>query len=69
VHGVEVGHQSDGRIELLIVERGPAPQLVEHAVGHIGSGGLGEGDAENLSGIYALEQKTDDALCQNVSLA
>ena len=67
--GIEVGHQPDRRIELLIVERGPAPQLVEHAVGHIGSGGLGERDAENLSGIYALEQKADDALCQNVSLA
>ena len=67
--GIEVGHPTDRRIEFLVVERGPAPQLIEHAVGHIGGGGLGERDAENLSGIYALEQKTDDALCQNVSLA
>jgi hypothetical protein len=40
---------------LLVVERGPTPQLVEHAVGHICGGGLGEGDAEDLSGLDAVE--------------
>jgi len=67
--GIEIGHPSDRRIEVLIVERGPAPQLVEHAVRHIGGGGLGERDAEDLSGLDAVEQEAGHALRQNMGLA
>ena len=67
--GTEVGHSPDRCIERLIVECGPAPQLVEHAVRHIGGGGLGECDAENFIGLDAVEQEPDHALRQNVGLA
>jgi hypothetical protein len=60
---------SDGRVELRIVERGPAPQLVEHAIRHVGRGGLGEGDAEDLGRIDAVEQEPNHPLRQDVGLA
>ena len=42
-----------GRVELRVVEHGPGAQLVEHAVRHVGGGGLGEGDAEDAGRIDA----------------
>ena len=67
--GPAVRDFSDRSIERGIVERGPLPQLLEHPVGHVGGGRLGEGDAENLCGIDAVEQKPDHALGEHVGLA
>ncbi len=59
----------DGCGERDMVERGPAAQLVEHAVRHIGGGGLGKGDAEDLCRVDAVEQQTDHAQRQDMRLA
>ena len=44
-------------------------QRVEHAVRHVGGGGLGEGDAEDFRRVDAVEQQPDHALRQHVGLA
>ena len=44
-------------------------ERVEHALRHIGGGGLGEGDAEDFLRLDAGEQKIDHALRQHVGLA
>ena len=58
-----------GVVERGVVEQGPGPQRVEHAVRHVGGGGLGEGDAEDARRIDAGEQQPDHALRQHVGLA
>ena len=58
-----------GFVERDVIEHGPCPQRVEHAVRHVGGGGLGEGDAEDAAGIDAGEQQPDHALRQHVGLA
>ena len=65
----DVRDSANGGIERCVVERGPPAQLIEHAVRHIGGGGLGEGDAENLRRIDAVEQQADHALREHVGLA
>ncbi len=67
--GLDVGNSPDRGVEPGIVERGPAAQLVEHPVGHVGGGGLGEGDAEDFRRLDAVEQQADDALRQHMGLA
>ncbi len=64
-----VGHGMDGGIELVVGERGPACQRVEHAGRHIGGRRLGEGEAENLGRRRAAEQEADHALRQHIGLA
>ena len=60
---------ADHVVERRIVERGPCGERVEHALGHIGGGGLGEGDAEDFLRLDALEQEIDHALRQHMGLA
>ncbi len=67
--GRDVGGLPDRRVEFCIVEGDPLTQIVEHSIGHVGRGGLGEGDAEDLRRVDALEQEADHALRQNVRLA
>ena len=56
-------------VERGVVERGPLAERVEHAVRHVGGGGLGEGEAEDFRRIDAGEQQPDHALRQHVGLA
>ena len=60
---------ADRVVERRIVERGPFGERVEHALGHVGGGGLGEGDAEDFFRLDALEQEIDHPLCQYMGLA
>jgi hypothetical protein len=59
----------DGLVQPGIVERGPFGQRVEHAVRHVGSGGLGIGQAQDLFRLRAAQQQADHALRQHVGLA
>ena len=59
----------NGCVELDIVERGPAAQLVKDAVRHVCGGGLGKRDAEDLCRVDAVEQQTDHAQRENMGLA
>ena len=56
-------------VERRVVQHRPRPQVVEHAVRHVGGGGLGEGDAEDARRIDARQQQPDHALRQDVRLA
>ncbi len=60
--GLAAGRKRDLPVERGVAERGPARQPLEHLVRHIGGGGLGEGDAEDLGRIDAAQQQVDDAL-------
>ena len=52
-----------------VVECGPAPERVEHALGHVGGGRFGEGETEDFFRRHAGEQKLDHAPRQDVGLA
>ena len=69
----DVGHHvrsvMDHVVERGIVERRPFGERVEDALGHVGGGGLGEGDAEDFFRLDALEQQIDHALRQHMRLA
>ena len=56
-------------VERVVGQRAPVGERAEHAVGHVGGGGLGEGDAEDLRRIDAAQQQIDDALRQHMRLA
>ena len=60
--GLEARALANGFVEAGIVERGPFGERVEHALGHVGGGGLGESDAEDFFRLDAVEQKVDHAL-------
>ncbi len=56
-------------VERFVVERRPGAQILEHFVGHIGGGGLGEGDAEDACRIDTRQQQPDHALGEHMRLA
>ncbi len=60
--GLKARALANGFVEAGIVERGPFGERVEHPLGHVGGGGLGEGDAEDFFRLDAVEQKVDHAL-------
>ena len=60
---------ADRRVQRVIIERHPVAQRREHPLGHVGGGGLGEGDAENFFRRHAVEQQPDHALHQHMRLA
>ena len=60
---------ANGGIERVVVERGPAPERIEHALRHIGGGGFGEGEAEDFFRRHAVEQEVDHPLRQHMGLA
>ena len=59
----------DHVVERRVVIRRPYGERVEDALGHIGGGSLGEGDAEDLFRLDALEQEIDHALREHMRLA
>ncbi len=59
----------DRRGQRLVIEARPVGQRLENAARHVGGGGLGEGEAEDLRRRRALEQEPQDALGQDVGLA
>ena len=67
--GRHVRALANGFVERRIVERGPMRKRIEHPLGHIGGGRLGEGEAKDFFRLHPVEQKIDDALRQHVSLA
>ena len=67
--GLKARALANGFVEAGIVERGPFGERVEHPLGHVGGGGLGESDAEDFFRLDAVEQKVDHALHQHVGLA
>jgi hypothetical protein len=67
--GLKARSFANGLVQPGIVEGGPFGERVEHALGHVGGGGLGEGDAEDFFRLDAVEQKIDHALDQHVGLA
>ena len=60
---------ADHVVERGVVERGPGRERVEHALGHIGGGGLGEGDAEDFLRFDIFKQQVDHALRQHMGFA
>ena len=56
-------------VERLVGERRPFRQRLEHAVRHVGGGGLGVGEAEDLLRRRAAQQQPDHALRQHMGLA
>ena len=60
---------ADRGIERVVVERDPVAERREHALGHVGGGRLGEGEAQDLFRRHAGEQQTDHALHQHMGLA
>jgi hypothetical protein len=67
--GLDLGAGTDCLVEGGVIERGPFGKRVEHTLGHVGGGGLGESDAENFLGRDAFQEEVDDALRQNMRLA
>ncbi len=67
--GVRHTGVDDCGIERGIVEHHPVAERCEHALGHVGGGGLGEGDAEDLFRRHAGQQQADHALHQHVRFA
>ena len=55
--------------EFGVVHRRPGAQHLEDAVGHIGGGRLGVGDAEHAAGRDAVEQQAQHAVDQDMRLA
>ena len=60
---------ADRIIQRGIIERDPVAERREHALGHVGGSGLGEGDAEDLFRRHAIEQQPNHALHQHMRLA
>ncbi len=60
---------ADRGVERVVVERDPVAERGEHPLRHVGGGGLGEGDAEDLFRRHAVEQQADHALHQHMGLA
>ena len=60
---------ADRCVECGIIQRHPMAKRGEHALGHVGGGGLGEGDAEDLFRRHARQQQADHALHQHMCLA
>ena len=60
---------ADRCVERVVVERDPVAERGEHPLRHVGGGGLGEGDAEDLLRRHAVEQQPDHALHQHMGLA
>ena len=60
---------TDRGIELSVVERDPMAKRGKYPFRHVGGGGLGEGDAEDLFRRHVLEQQPDHALHQHMRLA
>src|SRR5439155_1060364 len=56
-------------VERGVVERGPAGERVEYALRHVRGGRLGEGEAEDVTRLAAVEQQPDDTLRQDMGLA
>ena len=67
--GLAASGQSDAFVERGIVQHRPVGERTEDAVRHVGGGGLGEGDAEDLGRIAAAQKQVDHALRQHVRLA
>ena len=65
----EIRNSENCLIQACIIKGGPATQLIEHPVGHIGGGCLRECDAEDSGWMDAIEQEPNDALRQHMRLA
>ena len=59
----------DPRGQRLVVEARPLGERGEDAAGHVGRGGLGEGQAEDLRRLGAVEHEAQHALGQHMRLA
>ena len=59
----------DPRGQRLVVEARPLGERGEDAAGHVGRGGLGEGQAEDLRRLGAVEHQAEHALGQHMRLA
>ncbi len=60
---------TDGVVQRGVVERDPVAERGEHPLRHVGGGGLGEGDAQDLFRRHVGEQQPDHALHQHMGLA
>ena len=70
--GVRLARRSTARIASSSAASSSVVQSrerVEHAVRHVGGGGLGEGEAEDFRRVDAVEQQADHALRQHMGLA
>ena len=63
------GGEPDLLVERVVIEGGPFRQCAEHAGRHVGGGGLGKGDAQDLRRVFAAQQQIDDPLHQHMCLA
>ncbi|MCW2315098.1 hypothetical protein M2322_000618 [Rhodoblastus acidophilus] len=64
-----LSRRGDGLGQVRIRERRPMGQGAEHALGHIGGGGFGEGQAKNPAGPIAVQEEPNHALRQHMRLA
>src|SRR3546814_16859228 len=58
----DLAGSADFLAEPVVIERGPAREPLEHAVCHVGGGGFGIGEAEDLRRMCAVGQQPDHAL-------
>ncbi len=72
-HGVAIGpatvQRLDPRRQFRVAKRRPFRQCRKHPVRHVGCGGAGVGQAQDLRRIGAAQQQPDDALGQHMGLA
>ena len=66
---VLTGEAEQRLVELFIAERDPGFERFADPVGHLGSGGLGKGQREDLAGLHPLEQQGQQAVGQHPGLA